>query len=124
MFGGDGNDILLAGLLTGGNVTKANLPNLPREIHFKNESTKRETFGSYGNMDIDGGAGNDFIIGSVGSDDIFGGAGDDVIYGSQPFRGTNLHGTPNAQSTQHTAAAPQWCGGSARWGCGGRGYSW
>ena len=88
MFGGDGNDILLAGLLTGGNVTKANLPNLPREIHFKNESTKRETFGSYGDMDIDGGAGNDFIIGSVGSDDIFGGAGDDVIYGSQPFRGT------------------------------------
>ena len=82
MFGGDGEDIILAGLLSGGNVTKANLPNLPRELKFINESSKRQDYGSYGNMDIDGGAGNDFIIGSVQSDDIFGGAGNDIIYGS------------------------------------------
>ena len=82
MFGGNGDDIILAGLLSGGNVTKANMLNLPREISFINESAQRQEYGSYGKMDIDGGAGNDFIIGSVGSDDIFGGAGNDIIYGS------------------------------------------
>ena len=82
MFGGNGDDIILAGLLSGGDVIKANLPNLPRELKFINESSKRQDFGSYGNMDIDGGAGNDFIIGSFGNDDISGGDGNDVIYGS------------------------------------------
>ena len=82
MFGGNGDDIILAGLLSGGNVTKENLSTLPREISLRNESDYRLNYGSYGEMDIDGVAGNDFIIGSVRSDDIFGGAGNDIIYGS------------------------------------------
>ena len=48
MFGGPGDDIILAGLLYGGEVTKAVFPNLPRELIFRNESTKRQDYGSYG----------------------------------------------------------------------------
>ena len=35
-----------------------------------------------GNLDLDGGAGDDFIAGGLAADDITGGEGDDTIWGN------------------------------------------
>ena len=61
------------------------MPLLPRKSIMPVTGTElRKVYGSLGELDIDGGAGNDFIVGAFGDDDIKGGEGDDVIYGSQP----------------------------------------
>ena len=81
--GGAGDDMILGGIDERGGLTKENFPNLPRRPTLPAIGSEyREDYASYGNLDIDGGDGNDFIIGGFGANDIFGGKGDDVIYGS------------------------------------------
>ena len=94
IFGGNGDDMILGGILdfadptpndaTNGDGGLGYMPLLPRKSIMPS-GTNRLTYGSYGELDIDGGAGNDFIVGGGDSDDIYGGEGDDVIYGSQPL---------------------------------------
>ena len=96
IFGGNGDDMILGGILdfadptpndaTNGDGGLGYMPLLPREsIMPVTGGTIRSSYGSYGELDIDGGAGNDFIVGGVDDDDIYGGEGDDVIYGEQPL---------------------------------------
>ena len=81
--GGAGDDMILAGLNEAGGLTQETFPNMPRRSTLPAiGENEREDYASYGNLDIDGGDGNDFIIGGFGANDIFGGKGDDVIYGS------------------------------------------
>ena len=74
--------MILGGVDEAGGLTQENFPNMPRRTTLPSGGAKRDGFASYGNLDIDGGDGNDYIIGGRGSNDIFGGKGDDVIYGS------------------------------------------
>ena len=82
--GGAGDDMILGGVNTAGGLTQETFINLPRRATLPTLTAKgfRETYRAYGNLDIDGGDGDDFIIGGFGSNDIKGGKGDDVIYGS------------------------------------------
>ena len=81
--GGAGDDMILAGVNEIGGLTQETFPNMPRRSTLPAiGENEREDYASYGNLDIDGGDGNDFIIGGFGANDIFGGKGDDVIYGS------------------------------------------
>ena len=84
MFGGAGDDMLLAGVIASGGLTQENFPNMPRRatLQASNATSTREDNVSTGNLDIHGGDGDDFIIGGDGSNDIYGGKGNDVIYGS------------------------------------------
>ena len=86
IFGGAGDDMILAGVEETGGLTQENFPNLPRRVTITGVTGagtyERNVNVSKGNLDIHGGDGDDFIIGGVGSNDIYGGKGNDVIYGS------------------------------------------
>ena len=84
MFGGAGDDMLLAGVVASGGLTQENFPNMPRRatLQASAATNNREDNVSDGHLDIHGGDGDDFIMGGDGSNDIYGGKGNDVIYGS------------------------------------------
>lgn len=96
IFGGNGDDMILGGILdfadptpndaTNGDGGLGYMPLLPRKsIMPLDPAGNRDQQGTYGELDIDGGAGNDFIVGNFVDNDIHGGEGDDVIYGTQPL---------------------------------------
>ena len=83
LFGGEGNDILLAGRYSKTPVT------YPRRLP---EDAIDLDYVSDGNLDLDGGAGDDFIAGGLADDDISGGEGDDTIWGNMSDSVSNLTG--------------------------------
>ena len=85
LSGGKGDDLLLGA--TPSDSDNERWFNLNRNL---NEDFNRSVTNSYGNLDLLGGPGDDFIMGSYGNDDIYGGEGDDIIYGNQI--GVSLYG--------------------------------
>ena len=70
--GGAGDDMILGGVNMAGGLTQETFINLPRRATLPSLTADnyRETYGAYGNLDIDGGDGDDFIIGGFGANDI------------------------------------------------------
>lgn len=82
IWGGAGDDMILAGVVPSGGLVPADFPLMPRRANLPAfGDANRNTRASRGQLDIDGGDGNDYIIGGTGSNDISGGKGDDVIFG-------------------------------------------
>ena len=65
IWGGAGDDLILSGVTEAGGLTQEAFPRLPRRSRFVavGDTPYKEEYVSYGNNDIDGGDGNDYIIG-------------------------------------------------------------
>ena len=64
IWGGAGDDLILSGVTEAGGLTLEAFPRLPRRATLVAPGYEyKENYPSYGNNDIDGGDGNDYIIG-------------------------------------------------------------